>query len=69
MSEPVKNKTIDYKLDVIPKFATECYRCNAEYEYHVIFQDKQELLVCEVCCEIVKHWIDLKYDYKKISNI
>ena len=64
MSEPVKNKPIDYK-----KNTTECYRCSAEYECHVIFQDKQELLVCENCCKIVKHWIDLKYDSKKISNI
>ena len=43
MSEPVKNKPIDNKLDVIPKFTTECYRCNAESEHHVIFQEKQEL--------------------------
>ena len=69
MSEPVKNKPIDYKLDVIPKYEIECYRCNAEYEYHVIFPGKKELLVCEHCCKIIKHWIDLKYDYKKISKI
>ena len=54
MSEPVKNKTIDYNLDVKPRIENSCYRCNTEYEYHVTFPNK-ELLVCEACCQIVKH--------------
>ena len=44
------------------------YRCNNKLDKHITLEGNM-LSVCNHCYDIVNHWINIGYDYIKISSL
>ena len=51
-------------IDNDPKL--QCYRCCELFDNPIAI-GKKKLPVCKQCHRIVEHWVNIGYDYKKIS--